>query len=190
MIRKLIPVLLGLIGLGIGLGAGLFLRPAGHEVAKAEGAEASAAESGHGAEADEEHAAPKEGADHATTEHVGATETEQSETSEAGPEYIKLSNQFVIPVVEKGKVVSMVIIALTLEAGGGTGEEIYAREPKLRDGFLQVLFDHANSGGFNGSFTDGANLVLLRRALLESAQTVIGPNVTDVLISDIARQDS
>jgi flagellar FliL protein len=53
-----------------------------------------------------------------------------------------------------------------------------------------VLFDHANSGGFNGSFTDGANLVLLRKALLEAAQRVIGPNVLDALISDIARQDS
>ena len=31
MIRKLIPLLLGLFGLGIGIGAGLFLRPAPEE---------------------------------------------------------------------------------------------------------------------------------------------------------------
>jgi hypothetical protein len=101
-----------------------------------------------------------------------------------------MSNQFVIPVVDQGKVVSMVILALTLEVGIGTTEVIYAREPKLRDAFLQVLFDHANSGGFDGSFTDAPNLMLLRKALLEAAQTAIGPNVSDVLISDIARQDS
>jgi hypothetical protein len=55
---------------------------------------------------------------------------------------------------------------------------------------LQVLFDHANSGGFNGSFTDGANLVLLREALLETALRIFGTDVTDVLIVDIVRQDT
>jgi hypothetical protein len=56
--------------------------------------------------------------------------------------------------------------------------------------FLQVLFDHANAGGFQGSFTDGSNLVILRKALFESAAGILGEQVKDVLISDIARQDS
>lgn len=178
MIRKLIPVLLGLIGLGIGMGAGVFLRPAVLPAADAGG------EGEHSAQ-------PEQAAAHeesAKPDHSDAAAEEAS--AEGGPEYVKLSNQFVIPVVEQGKVISMVILALTLEVGAGTTEAIYAREPKLRDAFLQVLFDHANSGGFDGSFTDGANLVLLRKALLEAAQTAIGPNVSDVLISDIARQDS
>ena len=172
MIRKLIPVLLGLIGLGIGLGAGIFLHPAPPATISpdiASEGEGTLAEAGKAEHAD---APPKDAA------------------AEGGPEYVKLTNQFVIPVVEQGRVVSMVILALTLEVGAGTTEAIYAREPKLRDAFLQVLFDHANSGGFDGAFTDGANLVLLRKALLEAAQTAIGPNVSDVLISDIARQDS
>ena len=177
MIRKLIPVLLGLIGLGIGMGAGIFLRPAAVPAADTGGE--------HAAQPEEEAAAPDAVA---TAGH--AEEAPKEASAEGGPEYVKLSNQFVIPVVEQGKVVSMVILALTLEVGAGTTEAIYAREPKLRDAFLQVLFDHANSGGFDGSFTDGANLVLLRKALLEAAQTAIGPNVSDVLISDIARQDS
>ncbi len=177
--RKLIPILLGLIGLGAGLGAGIFLRPAAVSPT-----EAVAGEATHGTPVEAEAAH----GDAAKTEL--AKEPPQDETAEGGPEYVKLSNQFVIPVVEQGKVVSMVILALTLEVGAGTTEAIYAREPKLRDAFLQVLFDHANSGGFDGSFTDGANLVLLRKALLEAAQTAIGSNVSDVLISDIARQDS
>jgi len=106
------------------------------------------------------------------------------------PEYAKLNNQFVIPVVEKGRVVAMVILALSLEVEKGKTEEVFAREPKLRDVFLQILFDHANAGGFNGSFTDGANLILLRKSLLETAKSVLGTVVTDVLISDIARQDN
>ncbi len=159
MIRKPIPLLLAIVGLAIGLGAGLFLRPAAQE-AEAPVAEAQAP-SGHG-------------------------EAE----GQAAPEYVKLNNQFVVPVLEDGKVVSMVVLALSLQVTEGGSEQVYAREPKLRDAILQVLFDHANSGGFAGAFTDGSNLVLLRKSLLEVAQRTLGPVVVDVLISDIARQDS
>lgn len=179
MIRKLIPVLLALFGLGAGVGAGFALRPAGDAPpAEGHGEEAAAdapASGGHGAEAPSEAPAP--------TGHDAGAE-------EGAPEYVKLNNQFVVPVLEGGRVVSMVILSLNLEVGTGQSEAIYAREPKLRDAFLQVLFDHANAGGFRGSFTDGSNLVILRRALLEKARTVAGEAVLDVLISDIARQDA
>jgi len=90
------------------------------------------------------------------------------------PDYVKLNNQFIVPILEGGRVVSMVILSLSLEVKRGTTDDVYAREPKLRDGFLQVMFDHANTGGFRGSFTDAANLVLLRNALLEMAKTTLG----------------
>jgi flagellar protein FliL len=106
------------------------------------------------------------------------------------PEYVKLSNQFVIPVVEDGQVAALVVVSLSLEVTTGSTETVFAREPKLRDVFLQVLFDHANAGGFRGSFTDGSNLVVLRQALKEVAMQVLGDIITDVLIVDIARQDS
>lgn len=162
MLRKLLPLLLALVGLGIGGGVGFFLRPA-----------------------------PETSAESA----AAGVHTTDSSTSEAtdpatAPEYVKLSNQFVIPVLEGGKVASMVILAINLEVTHGSADAVYAREPKLRDALLQVLFDHANSGGFKGDFTDGANMVLLRKALLESAQSTLGDTVIDVLISDIARQDS
>ncbi|MCF8510058.1 MAG: flagellar basal body-associated FliL family protein [Rhodobacteraceae bacterium] len=162
MLRKLLPALLALVGLGIGAGAGLILRPA-PEVPSAE-----------------------DGADG----HTEAKAEHDEAEPEVPPEYVKLSNQFVVPVMQGGKVISLVILSLSLEIEPGTSQDIYAREPKLRDAFLQVLFDHANSGGFQGSFTDGSNLVLLRKALFETASGVMGASVKDVLISDIARQDS
>lgn len=171
MIRKLLPLLLALVGLGIGVGAGLFLRPAPEPAAEAAAGDPASVDAAHATEP--------------------ATHGAEGEADpEAAPEYVKLSNQFVVPVLEGGQVASMVILALSLEVTYGSSEPIYAREPKLRDAFLQVLFDHANAGGFKGSFTDGSNLVLLRRALLEAAQSTVGAMVTDVLISDIARQDS
>lgn len=106
------------------------------------------------------------------------------------PEFVKLNNQFVVPLVKDQRVTGMVILALSLEVEQGLTPEVFAKEPKLRDGFLQVLFQHANAGGFDGSFTDSDNLLLLRRALLEAAQKTLGDKISDVLISDIARQDS
>lgn len=163
MIRKLIPLVLALIGLGAGMGAGLVLRPAPEPAADAE---------------------PMAGDPAATEDHAAVPDPETV------PDYVKLNNQFIVPILEDGRVVSMVIASLSLEVTKGSTDSVYAREPKLRDAFLQVMFDHANAGGFRGSFTDAANLVLLRKALLEMAKTTLGAIVTDVLIVDIVRQDS
>jgi hypothetical protein len=129
-------------------------------------------------------------ADPATRPVMETTAVETEVDPKNAPEYVKLNNQFVVPVLEEGRVTAMVIMALSLEVVKGSTEAVYAREPKLRDAFLQVMFDHANAGGFQGSFTDGSNLILLRKALLEAAQSTIGDSVKDVLISDIARQDA
>ncbi len=112
-----------------------------------------------------------------------------SEEQMASREFVKLNNQFVVPVVADETVVSLVVISLSLEIEGGQRETVFAREPKLRDAFLQVMFDHANLGGFNGAFTDTQTLDRLRRALHDVAINILGPMVTEVLIQDIARQD-
>jgi flagellar FliL protein len=170
MLRKLLPILLALVGLGGGVGAGLALRPAHDPEPATEG----------------DHA---EGEDHAAAAE-GEPDGEHAEEDATGPEYVKINNQFVVPVVEKGRVAAMVVLSLSLEVEAGNTEAVYTREPKLRDAFLQVLFDHANMGGFSGSFTDGSNLIVLRTSLKEAAGMVLGTAVTDILITDIARQDS
>jgi hypothetical protein len=177
MMRKLLPVILALVGLGAGIGAGLFLRPAA--------APDDHATEGSGDDLDADHSTePAAEADH------GSEDAEHGSADEGGPEYVKLNNQFVVPVVEKGRVASMVVLSLSLEVEAGNTETVYEREPKLRDVFLQVLFDHANTGGFNGSFTDGSNLIVLRTSLKEAAALVLGTTIRDVLITEIARQDS
>jgi hypothetical protein len=103
---------------------------------------------------------------------------------------VKLNNQFIVPVVEQAEVQALVILSISLEVRPGTTEAVYTQEPKLRDAFLQVLFDHANAGGFNGAFTSSTNMDVLRQSLLETAQAVIGKSVRNVLIVDIVRQDS
>ena len=149
--RKLLPLLLILLGAGGGVAGGLWLRPA---------PEPEAAEADHPAEP-------------------------------VARDYAKLPSQFVIPVIDAGRVGSLVVLSLSIEAPIGATDAVFQHEPKLRDEFLRVLFDHANVGGFRGTFTDGSNLVAVRRALLEAARKVLGPeNAFDVLITDIVRQDS
>ncbi|MDP3341320.1 flagellar basal body-associated FliL family protein [Frigidibacter sp.] len=163
MLRKLLPILLALFGLGAGLGAGIALKPE-----------------------PDPHAAEDVCAPPATAETAAKAEGEEAPSRD----YVKMNNQFVVPVVEGGRVTALVILSISLEVQLATGELVYQREPKLRDGFLQVLFDHANAGGFRGAFTEANNMTVLRHALLEVAQKSLGPIVSDVLIVDIVRQDS
>lgn len=160
MIKKLLPVILLFIGAGAGVGAGIFLRPEPEPVA---------------VPMDDETA-----------------KVEAEEKEDEGPlehEYFKMSNQFVVPVIKEDQVQALVVLSLSVEVPIGQKDAIYSKEPKLRDSFLQVLFDHANIGGFDGAFTNANNLAVLRGALREVAQKDMGEQVNDVLIVEIARQD-
>jgi flagellar FliL protein len=200
MLGKLIPAILALFGLVAGAGAGLFLRPsAPHSEAKAEdGAHEEAPAHGE-ALAHGEPSADSGEPDHGTEAPAGDGLGGEAKDSHAAPaekgdkpthDYVKLNNQFVVPVVQNGRVAALVILSISLEVTAGTSEKVYQVEPKLRDGFLQVMFDHANAGGFMGTFTDGSNMILLREALREVAQSTLGADVSDVLIVDIVRQDN
>ncbi len=172
--RKLLPVLLALVGLLAGGGAGFLLRPPPEEKA----AIAPCGDAGVAA------------GEAAATSPAGALADAADPDASPAHDYVKLSNQFIVPIVEDGGVAALVILSISLEVAPGTTEQIYAREPKLRDGFLQVLFDHANAGGFRGAFTQSNNMKILRNALLEMARISLGAAVSDVLIIDIVRQDS
>lgn len=161
--RKLFPILLALFGLGAGAGAGLLMRPV-----------------------QEQAVAASPCGDVASAEHADAATADDATTKE----YVKLNNQFIVPVVGSGSVEALVILSLSLEVTAGSSDKVYAVEPKLRDSFLQVLFDHANAGGFAGAYTNSNNLDVLRAALLEVARKTLGGLVSDVLIVDIVRQDS
>ncbi len=161
----LLLILLVVIGTAAGAAAGHFLGPA------------------LGLREATEIAAPAEGAG-------GDAVPEASAAGEDQPvEYARLNNQFVVPVVAEGKVEALVVMSISLEVLQGTREAVYSVEPRLRDAFLQVLFDHANVGGFRGAFTASGPMDGLRSALYEAGQAILGPAVRDVLIVDIVRQD-
>jgi len=166
MKAALLPVVMLLAGSGAGIGAGMFLQPPPPD-AGSEDAEAAV--------------------DKAPETQPAVTVPVDVSTER---EFVKLNNQFIIPVLDDGFVSALVVMSLNLEVTLGSRASIFAAEPKLRDRFLQVMFDHANTGGFSGNFTTGTNMRILRNDLLRVAQQISGDRITDVLILDIVRQDS
>ena len=198
----LIPAAMALLGAGLGGGAATMLgQGADAEKAvpeEAGGAHAEAAE-GH---ADDDHGGGEPADGHAKdgpatdgpadAGHGGAAPAKDGHGSGAGAggDYVKLPNQFVVPVIEGGRTEALVVLSLGLDVAPGVREAAFAQEPKLRDALLRVMFDHANAGGFSGGFTAGEPLERLRAALRERARALLGPELRDVLILDIARQDA
>ncbi|MEO1687249.1 MAG: flagellar basal body-associated FliL family protein [Pseudomonadota bacterium] len=161
----LIPLVLGIVGLGAGLAGGHFLKPSPPEEA----------------------AEPEVAAAEATGLEAPKPE---APAEEAEPkEFLDLDRQFVIPIVGRDQVAGLMIVSLALEVEPGEGPAVMDREPKLRDRFLRVMFRHAESGAFSGVFTSTVAMRDLRGALLEAAQDVAGPTVHSVLVTDILRQD-
>jgi flagellar protein FliL len=105
-------------------------------------------------------------------------------------ETLRLPNQFVVPLITEGRVRAMVVIGLALELTPEHGVNLARDEARLRAIFLQLLFDHANLGGFDGVFTAGDTLAGLRRSLIDAARAELGPIVQGVLITELLRQDS
>jgi len=188
--KKLLPVILLILGAGGGIGAGLFLRPAPIEAgmtlaaACAEG-DAGCAEPGAGETGGAANPAAAAAADSAAdgSDHMVDAES-------VSLEYVALQRQMIVPIVSDDQVISLVVLSLSIEVQPGFTTQVYDREPKLRDAFLQVLFRHANSGGFGGDFTSGEKMSDLRRALNGAAQQVLGPVAIQVLVTDILRQET
>lgn len=166
MLRLILPIGLLVLGIGLGAGAGLYLG-GGRDSAEMADAEVAPAE------------------DH-DTEDAGHGDV----AAPGGSEFVRLNNQFVVPIVRQGSVRSLIIMALTVEVDSGQNETVFDTEPRLRDAFLRVMFAHANAGGFDGNFTEATAMTPLRQALAEAAHSVLGDVARDVLIVDITRQDA
>jgi hypothetical protein len=162
MIKFVLPVLSLIVGLGGGGAAAIMMGPA----------------------ASEQHGA---GVDHSgTAEQDSATHDGEDD----GPtEIVKLPNQFVVPVIVNKSVRSMVILTVALEVEQGQADFVRTLEPKLRDTFLDELFNLAAMGGFRDELISRKTLEIVRAALSQRARDVLRQKAVAVLITDMARQD-
>jgi hypothetical protein len=164
--KLIIPLILLVLGTGAGAATGLFLLPPPTPEPVA-----TCPEPTHGVEGELDHAL--------------AAEPEHDTPSG----FVALGNQFIVPIIDGENVASLVILSVSIEIPEGEEEPVHNAEPRLKDAFLQVLFDHANTGGFDGTFTATETMRSLRLALDAAAREVLGDIARSVLITDIVRQD-
>lgn len=125
-----------------------------------------------------------------TDEATGEATQAEEPVADLGPtDFAELNNQFVVPVVKDGSVRALVVLSITLEVAQGGSQAVFSIEPRLRDAFLQVLFEHSNMGGFDDNFIQNERMSLLRQGLREAASKLLGTEARDVLIVDIVRQE-
>jgi flagellar FliL protein len=201
--KALVPALIALVGLGAGVGAGMALKP---EPPEEEHAAAACADPATAGEADEhtaeghgdDHAAPADG--HGEPAAAAADPCAEADPFAPAPHaeaeghgaaaFLEIEEPFVVPVFAGEKVVAMVVVELSVAAEADAAHDLEALTPRLRDSFLKVMFRHANSGGFDGTFTSGPKMDDLKSALLAAAREAAGgAPIDDVLVTEIARQD-
>ena len=173
--KKILPILLLIIGIGGGGAAGFFLKPAPEPDVDAEDAHAGAGEH------DDDHGdgyGNDPGGDYA-----------ENDPEVTGRTYVKIGKQTIIPVVENGETKALMLFELAVDVPAATAPDVHELEPRLRDAFLRELFKMAYTGAFESNFTDDRVIDELRRNLTRAARKYVGDEVSEVLILDVMRQE-
>lgn len=187
MKKLLLPILLSLAGLVGGGVAGQFMKPPPPPSEEAKQAPDAAGSEKEGRTADP--TAVAEAGHGGGAGHAAATAPHEDEGEKPRRDFVKLDRQFVVPVLESERVTALVVLSVAIEVNEGSGDEVFAQEPKLRDAFLRVLFTHAQSRGFDGDFTRESRLADLRGSLAEAAHGILGSVSHSVLLTNIVKQD-
>ncbi|WP_158535271.1 flagellar basal body-associated FliL family protein [Hyphomonas pacifica] len=103
--------------------------------------------------------------------------------------FYKFSREFVVPMIEDDRVKSLVILNLNLEIDTSISQELFSKEPVLRDNIMTTLVKLSSGGKTMDSITDVDNYETLRSMILRNLQNEIPEGIHNVLILDMARQD-
>jgi flagellar protein FliL len=197
---KIIAIILQVVAVAGGVALGLSLRSPSAEVLDAEDSgshEAEAADSDtHGAteEVEEPKKEKKKKKKKKKKESGSGHEKPKSGhdgggASDSGSSYMKFSRQFIVPVIRQNGVSSLVALDINLELSASADENVYLQEPKLRDAILSSLLRLSSEGAFNEQLLQPDNMEEIRTNLFASAQSILGEDVSGVLILNMARQD-
>lgn len=103
--------------------------------------------------------------------------------------YYKFSREFVVPLMNNGRVKSLVIININLEADASISDDLFAMEPKLRDNIMATLIALSNDGVTLEEITDVNSYETIRTMILLNLEKVVSSGIRNVLILDMAKQD-
>lgn len=177
--KQIVPSIVALLAISAGGGAAYFVKSGSSPKAPSAAHESSGEESGgHGAPKAEKKAKKGHGK---SDKHGDAAATDVT--------YYKFSREFVVPMIEDDRVQSLVILNLNLEVDTAISQELFSKEPVLRDNIMTTLVKLSSGGRTLNSITDVDNYETLRAMILTNLQNEIPVGIRNVLILDMARQD-
>jgi|APLow6443716910_1056828.scaffolds.fasta_scaffold87116_2 flagellar basal body-associated protein FliL len=191
--KNIITAIIAIACIVAGGVGGHFIRSMGGSAPKAEKHGEEKSDAGHGEKKDD-HAKPEKKADKKEAKADGHGKSggdgHGKEGGEAGGViYFKFSREFVVPVVSQGRVTSLVILNLNLEADADMSQKLFEMEPKLRDNIMTTLITISNDGQTFESMTDLENYESIRSMVMMNLKSVMATGIHNVLIVDLAKQD-
>ena len=186
--KHLITAFVAVVFVVLGGVAGHFLKSSG---APAEAAVAKT-EGGHGGEDSAKHGSgdgnekkPKE----EKKSKKGESHGKGSGSASGAATYHKFSREFVVPMIENGKVVSLVILNINLEVDPAYSGQVFSMEPAIRDNIMTTLINISNDGRTFETLTDIESYESMRALVLMNVKKVMPNGISNILILDMARQD-
>jgi flagellar protein FliL len=191
--KNIITAIIAIACIVAGGVGGHFLRSMGSSAPKAEKHSEEKSDAGHGEKKDD-HAKPEKKADKKDAKadshgKSGGDGHGKEGGASGGVIYFKFTREFVVPVVSQGRVTSLVILNLNLEADENMSQKLFEMEPKLRDNIMTTLITISNDGKTFESMTDVENYESIRSMVMMNLKSVMATGIHNVLIVDLAKQD-
>ncbi|WP_084395907.1 flagellar basal body-associated FliL family protein [Henriciella aquimarina] len=184
--KQLFPALIAALFIAIGGAGGYFLK----SMMSAPSSSASASD----------HAAAADGGSHDGEKSGGHGEAEKKaekkdshggggDSASGEYSYYKFTREFVVPMIENDRVKSLVILNINLEVDTAVEQELFSKEPVLRDNIMTTLIKLSNDGKTFESLSRVENYETLRSMILSNLREEVEEGIHNVLILDMARQD-
>ncbi len=197
--KNIIAAVIAIVCILAGGAGGYFLRSMsggeasaeshGEKPAKKDHAEKDEKKDDHAKKPDKKDSHGKESKDSHGKESKGGHGSDEAAGSGEGVVYFKFSREFIVPIIRQGRVDSLVILNLSLEADSSIGQKLFEMEPKLRDNIMTTLITLSNDGTTFESMTDVENYETIRSMVLMNLQSVVSTGIENVLIMDLAKQE-
>ncbi|MFN3312048.1 MAG: flagellar basal body-associated FliL family protein [Hyphomonas sp.] len=154
---------------------------------RSSGAAPEAASAVHGAEGEGAHAESAELAVAASNDSHG--KADKGGRNASALTYYRFSREFIVPLIDNGRVSSLVILNINLEVDAASSQTLFSMEPALRDNIMTTLITLSNDGRTFESISSIENYESLRAMILMNLKKTVPNGINNVLILDMARQD-
>ena len=183
--KQLFPVLIAAVCIAAGSYGGYMLKPS--SVSSAKPASQVEDTGSHGDTKKDSESPVKKADSHGAS--TGGHGSEAGAGDSGDVTYYKFTREFVVPMVEDERVRSLVILNINLEIDTSISQELFSKEPVLRDNIMTTLIKLSSGGRTLYSITEVENYETLRSTILANLRNEVPHGIHNVLILDMARQD-